>query len=201
LYIARSDGTDSRQLATVSGPPFWLRWSPDGRKLRFTVNVAGSGSNTLWEVATDGTSLRPLLPGWNNPPAECCGTWTPDGKYFVFESTRNGRTDIWAIREAKGFFQRSSQAPFQLTSGPLNFLGPVPSKDGRKLYVVGSQPRGELIRYNAKSRQFVPYLSGISADFVDFSRDGQWCANVAFPEGTLWRAEVDGGHRLQLTFL
>jgi Tol biopolymer transport system component len=200
LYIARSDGTDSRQLATVSGPPFWLRWSPDGRKLRFTVQVAVGGSSTLWEVATDGTNLRPLLPGWNNPPAECCGSWTLDGKYFVFQSTRNGRTDIWARREEKGFFQRSSLAPFQLTSGPLDFLGPVPSKDGSKLYVVGSQPRGELVRYDAKSGQFVPYFSGISADFVDFSRDGQWCTYVAFPEGTLWRSKVDGSQRLQLTF-
>jgi len=199
LYIARSDGTDSQQLATLSGPPFWLRWSPDGRKLRFTVQ-AGGGSSSLWEVATDGTSLRPLLPGWNNPPTECCGSWTPDGKYFVFQSTRNGRTDIWARRDERGFFQRSSLAPFPLTSGPLDFLGPVPSKDGSKLYVVGSQPRGELIRYDAKSGQFVPYFAGVSADFVDFSRDGQWCTYVAFPEGTLWRSKVDGSQRLQLTF-
>ncbi len=201
LYLAQNDGTDSRQLASVSGPPFWLRWSPDGRKLRFTVagpSIAFWG--TLWEVATDGTNLRPLLAGWNNPPAECCGTWTPDGKYFVFQSTRNGRTDIWARREEQGFFRRSSQAPFQLTSGPLDFSGPVPSKDGKRIFVVGSQSRGELARYDARSGQFVPYLSGISADTVAFSRDGLWCAYMAFPEGTLWRAKVDGSQRLQLTF-
>ena len=200
LYLAQNDGTDSRQLASVSGTPFWLRWSPDGRKLRFTVPGPSIFWGTLWEVATDGTNLRPLLAGWNKPPAECCGTWTPDGKYFVFQSTRNGRTDIWARREEKGFFRRSSQAPFQLTSGPLNFYGPVSSKDGKRLFVVGSQPRGELARYDTRSGQFVPYLSGISADSVAFSRDGQWCAYAAFPEGTLWRSKVDGSQRLQLTF-
>jgi len=43
-------------------------------------------------------------------------------------------------------------------------------------------------------------LSGISADFVDFSQDGQWITYVSIPENTLWRSRVDGSERLQLTF-
>ena len=44
-------------------------------------------------------------------------------------------------------------------------------------------------------------MDGISAEFVDFSRDGQWVTYVSYPEGTLWRSRVDGGtQRLQLTF-
>jgi len=62
------------------------------------------------------------------------------------------------------------------------------------------QPRGELARFDVKSRQFVPFLSGISAEGVSFSRDGQWAAHVTFPEGTLWRSKVDGSERFQLTF-
>ena len=46
----------------------------------------------------------------------------------------------------------------------------------------------------------MPYLGGISADFVDFSRDGQWITYVTYPEGTLWRCRIDGSDRLQLTF-
>ncbi len=88
----------------------------------------------------------------------------------------------------------------QLTNGPLSFFGPTPSIDSKKLFVVGAQGRGELVRYDRKSGQFVPYLEGISADNVDFSRDGQWLTYVADPEGTLWRSKVDGTERLQLTF-
>ena len=40
-----------------------------------------------------------LLPGWNNPVRECCGRWTPDGRYFLFVSTHNRRTNIWALPE------------------------------------------------------------------------------------------------------
>ena len=58
----------------------------------------------------------------------------------------------------------------------------------------------EALRYDAKSKQFAPFLGGISAEFVDFSRDGQWVIYVSYPEGTLWRSKVDGSERLQLTY-
>jgi len=117
----------------------------------------------------------------------------------VFQSTRQGRTDIWAIGERRGFFKRAAQAPIQLTHGPLNFSRPAPGRDGKKLFALGAEPRGELVRYDSKSKQFLPYLSGISAEGVSFSKDGQWVAYTAYPYGTLWRSKVDGGDRLQLT--
>jgi len=76
----------------------------------------------------------------------------------------------------------------------------VPSTDGKKIFVVTAQLRGELVRYDAASHQFAPYLAGISAMGVNFSRDGKWVTYVAYPEGTLWRSKIDGSERLQLTF-
>jgi Tol biopolymer transport system component len=154
----------------------------------------------LWEVAGDGTGLHPLLAGWNNPAAECCGNWTPDGKYFVFQSGRNGKRDIWAVPEKGDLFPKTSPEPVQLTTALMDTLSPVPSRDGKKLFVIGALPRGELVRFDSKSGQWVPYLSGISAEGVDFSRDGQWVTYVTHPEGTLWRSKLDGSERLQLTF-
>src|SRR5262249_34358643 len=134
LYLVKSDGTGSRQLVTVNGTPSWIRWSPEGHSLRFTVSDPQTKATSLWEVESDGTGLHPLLSGWNNPPAECCGAWTGDGKYFVFQSTHNFRSDIWAIREKPGLFRSPRPAPVQLTNGPLSFYGPQPSSDGRKLF-------------------------------------------------------------------
>jgi Tol biopolymer transport system component len=82
----------------------------------------------------------------------------------------------------------------------MPFSSPLPSKDAKKLFVVGALPRGELARYDAKSAHFVPFLSGISADSVSFSKDGQWVTYVSFPEGTLWRSKSDGSQRFQLTY-
>jgi len=93
----------------------------------------------------------------------------------------------------------SIDAPSKVTNGQLSSLAPVFSPDGRTLFVIGQQLRGELEAFDARVGQFVPYFGGISADFVDFSRDGKWVAYVAYPEGTLWRSRVDGSERLQLT--
>jgi len=168
--------------------------------LRFTVEDLKAGSQSLWEVASDGTGLHPLLPGWSNPPSECCGNWTPDGNYFVFESQRIANTmNLWAIREKTGFLSKHNSEPIQLTTGPGLMFGSVPSRDGKKLFAIQGGPLGEVMRLDAKSQQFSPYLSGISAIQLAFSMDGQWVAYVSYPDATLWRGKVDGTERLQLT--
>lgn len=207
LFIAKSDGSESRKLATVKGRPLWLRWAPDGSRLRFTVRESALGSvNTLWEMAADGSNLRPLLPDWNQPanvpnaPNECCGNWTADGRYYVFQATRNGATNIWARSEQAGLFGRNSSAPVQLTFGPLDYSAPLPSLDGKRIFVHGEQRRGELARFDNQTQQWSTYLSGISAEHLDFSRDGIWVTYVTYPEGNLWRSKVDGSERQQLTY-
>jgi serine/threonine protein kinase/Tol biopolymer transport system component len=204
LYRANNDGGNARRIVTLPGPAFWLRWSPDGSRIRFTLGNPIDRSNllSLWEVSADGKGLHSLLGDWNQPPTACCGNWTPDGRYFLFQATRNRKTEIWFIRERRGWrgsLARATAEPVQLTSGQLNSLAPLPSPDGKKLYIIGQQFRGEIVRYDAKARTWAPYLSGISAEFVDFSPDLQWVAYVAFPDGTLWRSRTDGSERLQLT--
>ena len=127
--------------------------------------VDKTGPLSIWEVSANGTRLHEWLPNWNRPPTACCGNWTPNGKYFLFQAARNGKTEIWASREkrgVRGWLRRSENEPVQLTSGQLNSLAPSPSPDGRNLYVIGEQLRGELVRYEVTAHQWVPYLSGIS---------------------------------------
>jgi serine/threonine protein kinase/Tol biopolymer transport system component len=200
LFLAKHDGSESHRLVTLTGPASWPRWSPDGKVLRFTVEDSKTGSHSLWEVASDGTGLRPLLPGWSSPPTECCGTWTPDGRYFVFQSAHVADTiSLWATREKSGFLRKRNPEPIQLTTGPGNMFSPVPSRDEKKLFAIHGSSQGQLVRYDARSQQFLPYLSGISAIQLGFSKGGQWVAYISFPDGTLWRSKVDGTERLQLT--
>jgi len=200
LYVSKSDGTGAHKLATVTGLPVWPRWSPSGKVLRFTQHDPKNDSSSLWEVSTDGSRLHPLLPAWNMHAAECCGNWTPDGRYFVFQSTRNGRADLWALPEPSGWWRAPNNQPVQLTAGPMSLSLPLPSKDGKKLFALGDKKGGELVRYDPKSGQFVPYLGGTPALDVVFSREGDSVAYVTFPEGDLWRSKVDGSQKLQLTF-
>jgi eukaryotic-like serine/threonine-protein kinase len=196
LFLAKSDGTESRKLATVTGRGFYPAWSPAGSKLRFTVIDDKTSANSLWEVSAQGTNLHPLFPGWHNPPDECCGKWTADGKYFVFRS----QGQIWALSEKGAFLRQSAAKPIQLTSSPLSLFTPLPSKDGKRLFVVGRSYHGELERGESKSGGFTPFLSGISAEDVAFSKDGQWVTYVSYPDGILWRSKPDGSRKVQLTY-
>jgi Tol biopolymer transport system component len=82
----------------------------------------------------------------------------------------------------------------------MTLSSPLPSKDGKKLFVIGRTYRGELVGYDAKTSRFLPFLGGMSAEFVDFSKDGKWITYTSYPEGALWRSRIDGSERLQLTF-
>ena len=195
LFLAKSDGGEPHLLVSAPDRTFDPAWSPDGTVIRFSVGDYSTTQSSLWQVSVNGMDLNPLLPGWHSPPNECCGKWTADGRYFVFQSQNN----IWALPERRGWFVKHNGQPVQLTSGPMSFSSPLPSKDGKKLFVVGRLARGELVRYDAKSAGFIPFLSGISAESVSFSKDGQKAAYVSFPEGTLWISKLDGSQRLQLS--
>jgi eukaryotic-like serine/threonine-protein kinase len=67
-------------------------------------------------------------------------------------------------------------------------------------FLFGAQRRGELLRYDPKTNEFLPYLGGISASDPTFSRDGKWMAYMSYPEHTLRRSRSDGSDRLQLTY-
>ena len=195
IYMVNRDGSEPRKVVTRPLGTARPRSSPDGKLIRFE---SGGG---FWEVGADGTNLHPLLPGWNNPESDIFGSWTPDAKYFVFDSTRKELTSIWAVYEGKDVFHKVNREPIQLTGGPMNVSFPVPSRDGKKLFAVGALPPGaELRRYDARTHNLAPYLGGIPAWWLDFSRHGNWVTFVSVPEGTLWRSKPDGSERLRLTY-
>jgi serine/threonine protein kinase len=200
IFLAKSDGGEPRRLLTTAGTASDLRWSRDGSTLRFTVNDPRTNDRSIWQASVDGSNLHALLPGWNTTPNECCGNWTTDGKYFVFQAQRDDTANLWALNEHGGLFRSNTHNPVQLTTGPMNVGNPVPSRDGKKLFVQGWRPRGELLRYDSKSGHYAPYLSGISAMGLDFSRDGEWVAYNDASDGTMWRSKVDGTQKLQLVF-
>lgn len=205
IGVARGDGSDAHMVApaeSVSDPRFAtsnLAWSPDGKKVRFARDYK------LWEMAADGSGLHPLLPGWHPSSWQCCGRWTPDGRFFLFllQDPYTGwalpESQLWVLDERRGLLRRTPPEPIQLTSGPIRWSNPIPCKDGKRIFARGSILHGELVRFDAQSHQLQPFLGGISAESVSFSPDGQFVAYVSFPDGILWSANRDGSNRIQLT--
>ena len=186
IHLIQSDGAEDRRLASIGSLLSSLCWSPDGKTIRFTRDQA------LWEMSSSGSNLHQVLPAW--PAGQDEGHWAQDGRFFFVSSGQ-----IWAIDQRHLLFRRSSDQPLPLTSGPIRWDSPIPGKDGKTIFASGVTPRGELIRFNSQSRQFQPFLAGLSADSVSFSRDGKSVAYVSYPDGILWRANGDGSSAMQLT--
>jgi len=204
LFLVNQDGSQPRRLFSAPGVVEYLRLSPDGKRLSFTVRNPNA-TLTLWEIGGDGSSPHPLSFGWKAPTTrwgegECCGDWSPDGRYFIFRSARDGVDSVWAISESSGWFGQRRSAPVQLYSSPDRLNEPRFGADGKRIYLVDYHERRELVRYDSIKKTFVPYLGGIPARHLGFSRDGQWVAYKNEMDGTLWRVRVDGSEPLQLTF-
>jgi len=199
LDLINPDGSNPRKLVSVPSQPFLPLWSRDGRSLRFSIlDPSGKGA-ALWQSDLAG-KLTPVLPDWPLTSRPRPGDWTPDSRYFLFTSQGEGTRDIWARQESHEWLRRVNPKPVRLTAGPLNFFYPTSSKDGKTIFAIGMQERGQLMRFDPGSRQYVPYARGISGDHVAFSRDGQWMAYVEYPQSVLVRSRLDGSERRQLTF-
>ena len=157
IYLADHDGANPRKVLTASGIVADPMFSPDGARFRFMVVDQNTNVSALWEANADSSDMQPLLPGWNTPPSECCGRWTPDGKYYIFGSTREGATNIWIISEGSSFLRKVSRDPVQLTTGPLQFTFAIPSKDGRKLFSArfSTARRAGALRFQVREISFL----------------------------------------------
>jgi hypothetical protein len=196
LYIADKDGSNPRRTLRASDAIDWPSVSPDGKRVVFTLHKFRV--RTINEAGVDGSGLRTLVNSTDTGRV-CCPAWTPDGRYIVYVSRYENRRDLWALPMKTGLLSPRQQ-PIQLTNGPLSYTIPIVARDGRHILAVGTEQRGELVRYDAKSKQFLPLLPGVAAFNPTFSRDGQWVAYTVFPDHALWRSRTDGTDPLQLTF-
>jgi Tol biopolymer transport system component len=190
IFQVGNKGAEKHKLGAIGGRTDWLAWSPNDASIRFSTN------DQLRELSVKTPTSKDLLKNWQSGSGICCGSWSPDGAFFYF--LLDGQ--IWALDERSSLFGlgKPSHTPIQLTSGPISWGNPVPGKGGKKLFATGLAQRGELSRFDPKSKQFQPYLAGISADLVSFSKDGKSIAYISYPDGGLWKADRDGRKAVEL---
>ncbi|MDE1176380.1 MAG: winged helix-turn-helix domain-containing protein [Edaphobacter sp.] len=193
LFSARVDDGGSAHVMSLPGRAFWLRWSPDGELLRFTMFDAVAHTSTLWEAASGSHSAHPLsgVKGYGNPM--CCGIWT-EGGTFLFQMYRERGSDLWSLSRSFGH-----ETLMRLTHGPEHYFSPVPARSGNRIFFLGSDEPAGLQRYDTGQHAFLSSSSFLwNATRVEYSPEGRavlWTDQ----DGGLWRARAsDGSDRLQL---
>lgn len=106
IWVMRSDGSDARRLVSTVNHPTWQdaqyspTWSPDGRRLIFSMAVADSNPE-LFVVGVDGKGLRRLTRTAGSVDVlgdDSMPDWSSDGKTVVFVSNREGiSSDVWTM--------------------------------------------------------------------------------------------------------
>jgi Tol biopolymer transport system component/DNA-binding winged helix-turn-helix (wHTH) protein len=199
LYSVRRDGTQLRKLLHVNGEPRAPAWSPDSKYIRFTVDVNEYGTQSIWEATAEGNSPHPILAGGNQPSRQSAGTWTADGKYFLFSGCEQYDCNLWAMRDVWSWFRRSHHTPVALTSGPDALNVATPAQTGSRIFAFSFRSRRELEKLDPGTMRSATLSLDTHAEEADVSRDGEMVVYSDRPDGSLWRSRTDGSQRLRLT--
>jgi Tol biopolymer transport system component len=83
LYTMRQDGSDVRQLSLdVAGSAISPDWSPDGKRIAFSVETADTQS--IWTARADGRGAKELFHCGDGCLGADYPAWSPDGRSIAF---------------------------------------------------------------------------------------------------------------------
>ena len=198
IYLTENQGTTYRKLLDIPDDVSWIRWSPDGKRLRFSTFDTATSLATTWEASGNGKS-GPVAMKLGGAPSATRGFWTRDGRRFLFRDFRDLRHDYWISEETWWPLRRNRPVP--LNSGSLEMMAATASPLENRLFAVGSEHSTMTFKFNPAVRQLTQFLPQVSVANPVFSPDGKWMAfcQVHNLESVLWRVRTDASEWLQLT--
>ncbi len=185
--------TDGSGLVNLTNNPgvsdFSPAWSPDGRRIAYSVNQPGPGCCQLWVVNADGTGKRMIADPGGQP------SWSPTGKQIVFQGYQGGRLDISVVSASGGKVRRIFRG-----GDPTD---PEWSPAGSKIVFIqpGKNDVNSLWVMSATGKSPKKLATGPGLDSPDWSPDGK---QISFDRGLrtkvgIYVINATGGKQQPLT--
>src|SRR6185312_10118448 len=155
-----------------------------------------------WQMNNDGGNLREIA-ALGAPDGGVGQAWLPDGRGSLLMTAHWDMATSWVLpSDGGGWWRFGSREPAQSVGLGLAAISPTVAFDAasQQIFGIGSNSGGgELLRYGAEAKRFVPLAPGLSVSDVDYAPDGSQVSFSDAPDGPLWRAAADFSHRVQLT--
>jgi len=202
IYLTADNGASQHLIHAFAAVPQDLRWSLDGKRLLFRLRDLTTWESTVWNLSL--SEANPFVMASltsETSTSRSPNTLSPvlDRQDDAFVGTDGPNSTIFALERhwlpwASGSILRVFSEP---RGGVSDFA--VDRKTQRLYLLMGTPDQFELDWFDKTFHEFRPFLPGISARDVDFSRDGRWIVYVRVPDNTLWVAPSDGSSSRQIS--
>jgi eukaryotic-like serine/threonine-protein kinase len=151
IWTADVTGNNAIQLTSMGLIPGFPRFSPDGQSVVFQTNPEGHGD--IFVVAAGGGSRPRRLT--NHPATDAIASFSHDGKWIYFSSSRTPETTVWKMPVSGGEAVRVS---------PGRGILAIESPDGASLYYgdgAASDRPGWLLQQSLKTGEVVKLIENV----------------------------------------
>ena len=159
VWAADPSGANAIKLTSLGATPGYPRWSPDRSLVAFHTNSEDHPTGDVYVVPAEGGRPRNVTA---HPAAtDTFPSFSHDGQWIYFSSTRTGAPSIWKIPTSGGAAVQVS-AKFGLLA--------IESLDGAYVYFVESRTLatpGPLWRVPIKGGEPVKLVDGVAATSFD----------------------------------
>ena len=203
LMLAKVDGTGARPLATFKRPRMagsGPAWSPDGRLIVLSLQVAGIWHAEMVAVPVEGgAELR--IPSPSNWYDVSQVVWLPSNDALVATAAQgpSANHQIWLLSFPAGVASR-------VTNDLSDYSGVSLSRDASSLVTVQQQESSSIWVAPKGNAAMARRISGSSGNLdgyrgLDWMLDGRIIyESNAGGSNEIWIMDADGGHTRQLTF-
>lgn len=189
VYLTNSSGESRELLQAFDGVPHALRWSDDGLWIRLLLRDSKNQTSTVWEIdLTKGEKpkVSSLIPT-HIVLGDCCDESIAMDRngFSLIPIGGNEKQAIYVLKKdtqllGSRFSIEDLNEPF--SHSQATFADPLTDR----VYLLGSSAarsdalytRKDLLSLDLKSKEFRPFLPGIDARDVDFSRVGRKIAYI-----------------------